>query len=205
MFEDIIWKPDSSPLIPLLSWVITIFHGMLTLTIVKYTISKGSVRRTVLDTSNIAVVAVLLMRSFIASMTNTLLSVTINPGWTFAKLLGSAAFLAILLYQSELLANAIIQALVIAFPSTLYSSTFNSISKKIVKLGLPSATLLSYGLLEVYSGTNFIVTSLLGQGTLPLLEDMWTIILLLINCICSCNIISKDLSLSPKEETKSPH
>ena len=47
MFEDIIWRPDSSPLIPLLSWVITIFHGMLTLTIVKYTISKGSVRRTV--------------------------------------------------------------------------------------------------------------------------------------------------------------
>ena len=111
-------------------------------------------------------------------MTNTLLSVTVNPGWTFAKLLGSGAFLVIILYQSELLANAIIQALVIAFPSTLYSSAFNSISKKIVKLGLPSATLLSYGLLEVYSGTNFFVTNfLLGQGTLPLLEDMWTIIL----------------------------
>ena len=177
-----IWKLDPLLLIPLLSWVFTTIHGIMTWIIVRYTMSKASIRRTVLDTSNIAVVTMLFMTSFVTSMGNLVLSVTINAGWIVSHLLGFVAFLAIFLYHSELLANAVVQACVINFPSTLYNPSFNNISKTIIKLGLPTAAVVSYALLEVYSGSKFFVTEqLMGQQAQPVLGDMWTQTLLFLS------------------------
>ena len=155
MFEDVIWEHNPTLWTPLTSWVLTIIHGALTWIIVQYTISKVSFRKTVLDTSNIALVSVMFILSLIATTMTTVLSVTINAGWAVSKFLGFAGFWVGFLYHSELIANAWIQACLIAYPCTLYSPVFNSIARLFVKLGLPTTSILSYGLLQAFSGTNF--------------------------------------------------
>ena len=179
MFDDVIWKPEPSLLIPTISWFMTTFHGVLTWIIVRYILSKVSMRRTVLDTSNMAIVTLLFVSSWVHSIANTLLSVTTNAGWAVSNSLGFFSFVAGFLSHSELIANALIQASVITFPCAFHSQVFNSISKKTVKLGLPIATVVIYGLLEVFSGSKYLVIDhLMGKHTQPLGEDTWTIVLL---------------------------
>ena len=145
----------------------------------RYILSKVPMRKTVLDTSNMAIVTLLFVSSLNHSIINTVVSVTTNAGWAISNSLGFVSFGAGFLGHSELIANALIQASVIAYPCAFHSQVFNSISKKTVKLGLPCATIVIYGFLEVFSGSKYLVIDhLMGKHTQPLGEDTWTIVLL---------------------------
>ena len=184
MFEDLIWRPSPTLLTPLAAWFLTITHGILTSIIVRYIISKEPMSRTLLDTSNVALVTALFMESIFSAIVNTILSATINAGWAISNCLGFAGYFSGFLSHSELLANALIQACVIAFPCSLYSTVFTNMTEHFVRLGLPFAAVLSYGLLEVFSNTKFIATDhLMGQHSLSLVEDPWSIALLLLSSI----------------------
>ena len=179
MFEDVKLNQNPSLLIPACSWLLTLIQGLLTWIIVRYTLSKVSARRTVLDLSNIAVVTSFFLKSVIASVVNTLVSLTSNAGCAISTSVGLTVFVIANLFFLELIANSAIQTCLIANPCTLYSPTFSKISKSIVRFGIPAASLMIGILFHVFAGSEYIVTAhLKGQLMLPLVEDIWTIYLL---------------------------